>query len=208
MLQNLIFDMGNVLIRYDPIFFIERAGIDDPADRELLLKEIFRSGDWPLLDLGELTEAELAERVYLRLPERLHDPAHYLIFNWEKPLVPIAGMAELIGECKRAGLGIYLLSNAGYRQSEYWRQIPGSEYFDGALVSAYTGFVKPMPEIYDCLLQRFDLRAEECLFVDDMPDNVAAAQRAGMEGFRFEGDVPALRSAIAARLGRGGGALC
>lgn len=208
MLRNIVFDMGNVLIKYDPVYFIERAGVEDSGDMSLLLWEVFRSPDWALLDSGELTEAELMERVYMRLPERLHSIAHYLVFNWEKPLVPIAGMKEFIEECKQNGLGIYLLSNASFRQPDYWKNVPGSEYFDGTMVSAYLGYVKPMPEIYACLLNRFHLKAEECLFVDDVAENVMAAEHIGMKGFLFEGKVSALRKTVYSMLFEGGKALC
>lgn len=208
MLRNIIFDMGNVLIKYDPVYFIERAGIEDPKDMALLLWEIFRSPHWPLLDTGELTEAELMERIYPHLPERLHSIAHYLVFHWDKPLIPIPGMKEFIEECKQNGLGIYLLSNASFRQIEYWKDIPGNEYFDGSVVSAFQGYVKPMPEIYEYLLNRFRLKAEECLFVDDVAENVMGAQRVGMMGFLFDGKVSALRKAVYTLIPKGGAASC
>ena len=196
MLKNIIFDMGNVLIRWDPEYFIRRAGIESPEDHRLLLNEIFRSADWQLLDSGELTESELVERVRLRLPERLHAAAHFLVFHWDKPLIPIPGMADFIRECRHAGLGVYLLTNAGYRQPEYWKNVPGSEYFDGTMVSAYQGWVKPSREIFEQLLERFRLKADECLFVDDVQENITAAQRLGIQGMLFSGDVYALRRAI------------
>ena len=59
MLSALLCDMGNVLIRYDPPHFLDRLGITDPADRELLLGEIFASPLWPKLDSGELDEPDL-----------------------------------------------------------------------------------------------------------------------------------------------------
>lgn len=200
MLRNMIFDMGNVLIRYDPAHFIHRAGIEDPLDSALLLQEIFRSPDWPLLDCGELTERELLERIYPHLPERLHGIARYLVLHWDEPLIPVPGMREFIAECKGAGLGIYLLSNASFRQPDYWKRVPGSEYFDGVMVSAFQGCVKPAQEIYGRLLNRFHLRAGECLFVDDVAENVLGAQSAGMQGFVFGGDVHALRRSVFRRL--------
>lgn len=200
MLRNIIFDMGNVLIRYDPVYFIQRAGVEDPMDRALLLKEIFQNPDWAKLDSGEWTERDLLECACRRLPECLHGIAHYLVLHWDEPLIPIPGMKEFIAECRGAGLGIYLLSNASFRQSEYWKHVPGSEYFDGAMVSAYQGCVKPMPEIYARLLECFHLRAQECLFVDDVLENVLAAQSAGMQAFQFTEDVDALRRAVRFRL--------
>ena len=194
-MKNIVFDMGNVLINYDPEHFVARAGVDSPEDRELLLDAVFRSPQWPLLDLGEMDEAGLEAVALPRLPERLHAVARDLIHHWEVPMEPIPGMADFIRECRDRGCGVYLLSNASVRQREYWDDIPGREYFDGAVVSAYEHCVKPMPGIYVALLERYGLRAEDCLFVDDMQPNVDGAVAVGMRGFRFTGDIDALRRA-------------
>lgn len=197
MIRNIIFDMGNVLIRYDPEYFIGRAGIKDPQEKALLLSEIYRSPKWALMDYGQWTEKDLEAYVLPRLPVHLHKVVPGLISHWE-PLEPIPGMAELICDCKKSGLGIYLLSNASFRQPDYWKDIPGHEYFDGTIVSAFEGCVKPSAEIFHRLLERFHLKAEECFFVDDMAENVASAKRVGIDGFVFQGDAAALRKAISA----------
>ncbi len=195
-MQNIIFDMGNVLIRYAPEHFVEREGVADPADRALLLENIFHSPDWPRLDWGELDEADLAARALPKLPPRLHAAALRLIFAWEQPLEPIPGMADFVRSCKARGCGVYLLSNASHRQPTYWPRIPGSECFDGAVVSAFEGCVKPLPEFYIALLTRYNLQAEDCVFIDDLPRNVAGAEAVGMRGVLFDGDVDALRRAV------------
>ena len=193
MLKNIIFDMGNVLISFVPEYFIERMGIGG-SDKELLLDAIFQSDEWPLLDNGELIEEEFETIVQKRIPERLYQAAHQLIFGWDDPLVPVPGMAEFVEECKRAGMGIYLLSNASRHQRDYWERVPGHEFFDGRVISAEERCVKPMKEIYQCLLERYQLKAEECLFVDDVQENVDAAIREGMHAVLFTGDVDAVRA--------------
>ncbi len=193
-MKNVIFDMGNVLIRFDPESFLDREGILDPEDRTLMMNAVFLSPEWPMQDKGTIDEAGLLGIVRGRLPARLHESARRLIFAWEKLSEPIPGMAGFVRECKAAGLGIYLLSNASIRQPSYWPDIPGSECFDGTVISAYERLLKPSPEIYRLLLRRFRLAAEDCLFVDDTPANVEGARAVGMQGFHFTGDVPALRA--------------
>lgn len=196
MIRNLVFDMGNVLIKYDPAHFIARMGVERAADRELLLREIFQCQDWVLTDKGEIDEAELFSRVCRRIPDRLHEIAHQLIFHWNEPLEPIPGMAELIRECKAAGLGVYLLSNASVRQAEYWPQIPGSEFFDGRVVSGDVLCLKPEPAIFHHLLDAYGLIAGECLFIDDVAENVEGAKQVGIRGVVFNGDVEELRRVL------------
>ncbi len=196
MLRNIIFDMGGVLTEFDPEYFVSTLDLEQPGDAELLLNEIFRSAEWKMQDLGEIDEAETERRTIERLPERLHAAAHRMIFEWDRISRPIAGMADLVKDCKAAGLGVYLLSNASVRQPEYWPRIPGSENFDGTFVSAFYRLLKPSKEIFNLALQKFSLKAEECLFVDDTKINAEGAVAAGLMGFHFTGDADALRKAI------------
>ena len=203
MLSALLCDMGNVLIRYDPPHFLDRLGITDPEDRELLLGEIFASPLWPKLDSGELDEPDLEAHALPRLPGRLHSAARQLLYHWDDPIEPVPGMAALLEDCKRAGLKLYLLSNASRRQPEYWGNIPGSALFDGTVVSAFYRCVKPQREIYQVVLEKFGLSPETCVFVDDVAENIAGAQAAGIQGVVFTGDADLLRTQLRA-LGVGG----
>ena len=134
MIQNIIFDMGNVLIRFDQQYFIQRLGVAS-EDAPLLMRELFRSVEWARMDRGSMTEAEAAESICARLPQRLHGAAEKLICMWDRPILEIPGMYELVEELKGLGYGIYLLSNASVRQHEYWPRVPASKFFDGSLIS-------------------------------------------------------------------------
>ena len=197
MLKNIIFDMGGVLIRFDRAFFIERLGITG-EDEKTLMNEVFRSLEWARMDRGSLTDAQAAESINSRLPERLHEAVCRLVAMWDRPIMPIPGMAELIRELKENGYAIYLLSNASLRQRDYWGLIPGHEYFDGTLVSSDYGVVKPQPEIYHLLAETFGIELSESYFIDDSPINIEGAYYSGMPGFIFNDDVPALRRALRA----------
>ena len=193
MIKNIVFDMGGVLIAFDNKLFVEREGIMDPGDQQNLLKEIFQCADWPLLDWGDIDEEELVRRVEPRVPERLRYAVHPLICNWSEPLVPVPGMADLIREYKEKGYHIYLLSNVSRRFHAFWNKVPGHEYFDGIIVSADEGVVKPLPEIYHRLLDRYGLNACESVFIDDFPGNVAGAIHIGMHGILFRDDMDELK---------------
>lgn len=195
MIRSVIFDMGNVLLRFDRELFLDRIGAAG-GDRERLMQEVFLSDDWIGLDRGDHDEPEAAERMCARLPEHLHEAAHALTCRWDRPLVPVQGMYELAAELKDAGYRIWLLSNASRRQHEYWPRLPVSELFDGTLISADERVIKPQREIYELCLARFGLKAEECFFIDDSPANIAGAESCGIRGFVFGGDVQELRSAL------------
>lgn len=186
MIKNIIFDMGQVLIRFTPDLFLDEMGYAG-EDKETLLREVFRKVEWVQLDHGTITEEEAVKSVCRRVPERLHKAVEDLIYRWwEHPLVPVPGMAALMQELKQAGYRLYLLSNASVQQIKYHDRIPGTEYLDGRVVSAECKLIKPGHEIYRYLLDRYQLEACECVFIDDAPANVEAALCVGIHGILFE----------------------
>lgn len=195
MIKNIIFDMGNVLIKFDKKCFLEAVNVS-PEDNALLEREVYVSVEWAMMDRGTLTEKEAAERMCARLPERLHEKVHQLVDKWDRPILPMSGMAELAGELKAKGYRLFLLSNASYRQHEYWPEIPGSEYFEDTLISADVKLVKPQPEIYLMALHKFNAKPEESVFIDDATNNVEGAVYCGMEGIVFHGDTDELKKKL------------
>lgn len=197
MVKNILFDMGNVLIRFDRGYFIDRLGVA-PEDKPLLMREVFLSVEWVQMDRGSIAEAEAVERVCKRLPAHLHDAAEKLIAMWDRPILPIEGMYELVAELKNAGYSVYLLSNASVRQHEYWPRVPAHSFFDGTIISADEGVMKPNAEYYLRALNKFSLKAEECFFVDDVPSNIEGALYCGISGAVFHGDAVLLRRQLRA----------
>ena len=195
MIQNILFDMGQVLIRFDREFFMERLGLS-AEDRKILMREVFLSVEWVQMDRGSLREETAAEQIYSRIPQRLHDAAYKLISMWDRPILPIQGMHELVQELKQAGYGIYLLSNASVRQHEYWPKIPGWQFFDGKIISADEKVMKPHPDYYLRALDRFKLIPGECVFIDDVSANIEGAMYCGIPGIVFHGDAKFLRSQL------------
>ncbi len=197
MIKNILFDMGQVLIRFDRDYFMDRLGVAS-EDKPLLMREVFLSVEWVQMDRGTLWEEEAFHRIAARLPERLHDAAQKLISMWDRPILEIDGMYDLVAELKDMGYGIYLLSNASVRQHDYWPRIPASRFFDGKLISADHHVIKPQMEIYRLCLEKFGLQAEECFFIDDAPANIEGALCCGIPGAVFHGDAKLLRSQLRA----------
>lgn len=192
MIQNIVFDMGNVVIRFDPKYFTDREGILDPEDRKLVMNELFLSVEWAQMDAGTLTEETAEPLILPRFPERLRSKVRNLLYNWAYPRDMIPGMEDLIRRLKEAGYHIYLLSNASAAQHDYWPRFSVSQYFDGKLISCDVKTVKPNPEIYRLFTEKFSLKPEECLFIDDTTANVAAAIACGWKGIVFHGEADEL----------------
>lgn len=198
MIDTIVFDMGQVLIRWTGALMLEKFGLPE-EDHSLLLRELFGDVEWVMLDHGTLSFEEAAEAVCRRVPEHLHGVVREVVTGWwHQPMRPVPGMADLVRELKGNGYGIYLLSNANLALRSYFPRIPGSECFDGLMVSAEEKLLKPNPEIFRALLARFSLEAERCFFVDDSPANVEGAMRLGLHGCVFKGDIRELRSKLRA----------
>ena len=197
MIKNIVFDMGNVIIRFDPAAFIDRSGLS-AGDKQTLLVEIFRSPEWVMMDRGTLTDEQCADILCPRLPEHLREIARKLIALWDRPIIEVEGICPLIEELKGKGYGIYLLSNASCRQPDYWQRVPAARFFDGTLISYSVKLVKPMPEIYEKFFEKFSLKREECFFIDDSPANIEASLYVGMPGAVFHNDIRRLRRELRA----------
>jgi len=184
--------MGNVLLRFDRQLFLNRLDITE-AEKQQLLRRVFLSTEWVQMDRGTLDEPEAEARMRADLPEHLHSAVHALVSRWDDPILPIPGMYELVQELKDQGYGIYLLSNASHRQHEYWQKVTVAPLFDGTIISADEGVMKPGAEYFLRALKRFGLKPDECFFVDDLPANVEGAAFCGIPGAVFYGDADLLR---------------
>ena len=100
MIRNILFDMGNVLIRFDRKLFLDRLEVSE-EDKTILLREVFANVEWAQMDRGSKTEETALQSMCRRLPQRLHAAAEILTLHWDEPLIPIDGMYELVEELKK-----------------------------------------------------------------------------------------------------------
>ena len=193
MIRNIVFDMGQVMIRWNPEYYLDQGDFSE-EDRQKLLKEVFRSVEWVRLDRGSLALEEAAAAMRSRLPEHLHGAVWENGIDWYRwPIVPMPGMTELVRELKGKGYGIYLLSNCSPPLRQHYRKIPGIEVFDGIFISSEHRLLKPQHEIFEKFFAAFSLKPEECFFVDDAVANIEGALECGMEGAVYRGDTEELR---------------
>lgn len=197
MIQNIVFDVGWVLFSYRPKEFVERY-CPSPADAELVNRELFEAPEWAETDRGTLTDEEYLSLVLGRVPERLRKVTRWLFLNWHEMPQPFPETEELVRTLKRNGYGLYILSNMSSRFYRFYQRIPAIRCFDGIIVSSDVRQVKPEPEIYRTLFERFRLKPEECFFIDDRPENIAAGEELGMKGFCYRQDAEELKQALRA----------
>ncbi|MBE5783763.1 MAG: HAD family phosphatase [Clostridiales bacterium] len=199
MIKNVIFDMGNVILAYDPIQACYRHG-QSRENAEKLCSAIFRSPQWGIcVDGGLMTDREYIPDAQSRLDtwELKGMAAKVLRDWWHDGLYPITGMDRLIEELLKKGVGLYILSNVGYSFPDFAYKIPHFDRFSGVVLSCEEKLRKPDPALFLRLCDRYGLKPAECLFVDDLASNVAGAESVGMLGHVFsDGDVNQLRARI------------
>lgn len=195
-IRNIVFDMGKVIIGFDPEVFMDRCGIFEENDRKLIREKIYGSPMWIQMDMGELDEEGMIEKVMPSFPDHLRIHVRKLIAGWCDPLIRMEGMDELVRELKENGYKIYLLSNASVMQKSYWPNVECAKYFDGTVVSAFEHLMKPDERFYQVLLNRYQLEARECLFIDDRKVNIDAAAALGFDTYLFDGDSTGLKKYI------------
>lgn len=194
-IENVIFDMGGVLMVFDGHAFA-RDFTENDEDAELLWRAYFGRTEWALVDGGVLGFDTLERLARRDLPERLWRNLKACARDWPKKSLPIAETNALVPRLKAAGLGVYLLSNAGVRIGEQLEHMPANKYLDGRVISAFERLMKPDPAIYQLACMRFGIDPATALFVDDSGANCEGAALAGLRSYRFTGDVDALEHAI------------
>lgn len=186
MIKNVVMDMGNVLLYFTPQKTLERYCRSE-EEKQLIMKELFGSDIWIMGDRGEIVNDQRYGLVKDKLPQSMHGTLRLIVDHWQDDLVQIPGAEDFVKKCKSAGYRMYVLSNACQLFYEYFPRRFDAKLFDGIMVSSTVRLIKPDPRIYELLCSTYDLKPEECVFIDDRADNVEAAQGVGMRGIVFPG---------------------
>ena len=182
--MNFIFDVGNVLVDYRPLVYLKGLFSDEMlVDR--LYQIIFRSPEWIKMDKGLLTFAEATDIFCAREPE-LQAEIRCAMDNVNDIFTPLCDTIELLPRIKESGHGLYYLSNIQMEIRDHLLEIHDFfEFFDGGVFSCDVFSIKPSPGIYRHLIAKYNLNPEDCVFFDDMEENVAAAEKEGIKGVLF-----------------------
>jgi FMN phosphatase YigB (HAD superfamily) len=185
MIKNIVFDIGNVLFGYDPAYILHQVLPNNQCHAHYLTHFI-HSQLWQDLDRGTLDESSLVDILVNKIPDpNLENNLQIIIENFIYHLHLINGSRDLFLTLKRT-YPIFLLSNfQAVPYSKLREMHPFLTQADGAMISAHVNLMKPEPEIYLKLLQKYNLNPEECVFIDDLNDNISAAKALGMAGIVF-----------------------
>ena len=199
MIKNIVFDFGKVIVDFDETQ-MTAAFVKDESMVETVRSVVFDRLYWDRLDLGTITDEEVKAGIAARLPAEWVATAYEVYDHWIDNIHIIEGIEGAILTAKAHADGIYLLSNISTQFVEGYPSRPAIKailsHFDGLVFSGPLHLVKPDAAIFRHLLDTYGLRAEETLFIDDSPKNIAGAAAVGIKTYLFDGDAQKLKEHI------------
>lgn len=184
-INTVIFDIGGVLVELGRFRFLEKKGYTgELANR--VMRATMRSSDWVQLDLNNLTEEEILER-FIRNDPEIEAEIRHMFSDVHGIVEPKASSLPWLRRIKDSGRRILFLSNYS---PKIMRECADALYFlpemDGGLFSCDLHLVKPDKAFYQALLEKYSLEPQRCVFIDDLRENLEAAERLGIHTILFE----------------------
>ena len=180
------------------------SGVDLPRDKRVEIgltyiygigrvsatKILAEAGVNPDTRCRDLTDDEVKEGICSRLSEEDSEIGCRVYDNWVQTMTPVKGMEKLVVDIHNSGKKLFLLSNISegfaktYPEVKWIKEL--FDNFDGIVLSGTIGKTKPNKDIFEYVLGKFGLNADECLFIDDSPKNISAAKAVGIDGYIFD----------------------
>lgn len=179
-----IFDIGNVLVKWSPEDIV-KATFGDDSQVEYHVQRIFKHDIWYSLNLGKLTEQEAIVQYNKILNYDIN--ILKLLFNNIKHTQNLyAGTVEMLKQLYTQNYQLYALSDNILEVVAYLKQrYDFWQYFNDIIISAEVGLMKPSHEIFKLVLKKHKIKPKQSIFIDDYEPNVNAAQDLGMNGICF-----------------------
>ena len=184
-IKNVVFDIGKVLMSFDWEDFLKGMGYSGEKF-ERIAEATFLSDVWQERDRGLLTEEEYVDQCVALAPEYEQDIREVMRRTVDS--VKLYPYAETwVKYLKKKGYRLYIISNfSKYMTEENVKNMPFRKYMDGEIFSYAVNELKPDPVIFQLLLEKYFLNAEECVMIDDRPENCEGARSVGMKAVEFK----------------------
>ncbi len=179
MINTIIFDIGNVLVRYDWRGYLRRLGFSDEMCKKIG-EAVFENPLWKEFDRGVLGDKNVEQKCRALMAE-YPDEMDKVFSNLEDLVMECGYAAGWIQSLKAKGYKVYVLSNYGRTLFGYARQnFRFLHYIDGGVISYEVQYIKPEIQIYERLIQKYGIRPQEAVFLDDTEENLPPARKLGM----------------------------
>lgn len=192
MYKNILFDMGNVIMDFSPDYILSMYTKDVKLINFLKYKILYTKA-WAKSDKGELSEEGVYQNVIKNLDSKYHSVTKDIIYSWYKYKTESNEIYELMKDLKAKEYKLFLCSNAAESFHKYEEDIKAFSLLDAKIVSADIKIVKPDREFFEYVLNTYELKPEECFFIDDLSQNIMAAYECGIDGYQYNGNAILLR---------------
>ena len=194
-IDTLIFDIGNVLAKYDWKKLLKELGYDEKTGTAVA-KAVFLSKEWAEADRGILSEEELLQTFISNAPD-YEKEIRETFDAVGKTISTYSYTKDWLSYLKKRGYKIYILSN--FAKPVYDRctkELDFLKLVDGGYMSWQIHCIKPEPEIYQKLITDFEIVPQKAVFIDDLMDNIAEARALGFHAVHFTSKKNAVRQLL------------
>jgi len=192
--STVVWDIGNVIVRWDPRTLYSKI-FEDPAECDRFLSDVCTMAWHGPTDAG-VTFADNVAALSAQHPHYAQEIAAWQSRWWEMFSGPIGETEAAIAELKARGVKQYALSNMSHETVDgTFAMSPAFGLLDGRIISGFEGVMKPGPEIFQLACDRFGFAPADALFVDDSARNIATAEAMGFHVLHFT-DPAALRPTL------------
>lgn len=182
--ENIIFDVGQVLVKYDWKTYLDGFGFSSEIN-DRIAKAVFLNDIWNERDRGLYDEQYYIEEMVKNDPG-CEKEIRQVMARVDETIIPVDYAQTWVKYLKDKGYHIYILSNYSVDALEHTRsKLSFLKYTDGAIFSGEVKMIKPEPEIYHTLLDRYHLDPDRSVFIDDRKDNCQAAEKLGIHTILF-----------------------
>lgn len=187
MIKNVIFDIGGVLVSFEPDRVFREMGLPE-EEVQILYQHTAKSPYWKELDRGVLPKEEVFQTMVNTMPQAYRkDAIEFFTKRIPEAVTSFDYSADWLKGLKERGYNIYLLTNyPEWLFETHWKEgFTFTPYVDGKVVSGKVKQIKPDHEIYQTLIKKYSLNPAESVFIDDVKENVQAAKECGLNAIQF-----------------------
>ena len=187
MIKNIIFDIGGVLVSFEPDRVFREMGLPE-EEVQILYQHTAKSPYWKELDRGVLPKEEVFQTMVNTMPQAYRkDAMEFFTKRIPEAVTSFDYSADWLKGLKERGYNIYLLTNyPEWLFETHWKKgftfVP---YVDGKVVSGKVKLIKPDHAIYETIIKKYGLNPAESVFIDDVKENVQAAKETGLNAIQF-----------------------
>lgn len=184
MIKNLIFDFGKVLVDYDFESFFKSC-IPNAERCQAVTSILYNEKVQQILDREDKPFDELMEEIIGNNKEYEPEIRYFMAHYPDVVKGEMEGMSDLLKQLKSEGYKFYGLTNWCNKVHQTMAQYEIFQLLDGYIISSEEKVIKPEPEIYHRLFNKYNLKPEECIFADDRVENIVGGRNVGMDGIIF-----------------------